>query len=126
MLTESERSQFFSDGYVVVDQAVEPHLMEPLREAAARIVERTRTGQWPHHRAAGGGDIWGVQQLLHPDAGEPVFLEYMASDPVLEVARDLLGPALRMGLLNMLVNPARTSFAIAWHRDFLRTELPAS
>src|SRR5205807_424113 len=31
---------------------------------------------------------------------------------------------LRLELVNMLVNPARRDFAIGWHRDLLRQELP--
>lgn len=124
MLTQTQTDRFLDQGYVILGDAVEPRLMAPLREAAARVVRRTRSGEWKPRRATPDGDIWGVQDLLHPDLGEPVFTEYMASDPVLEVARDLLGSDLRMGLLNLLVNPERQAFAIGWHRDLLRQEVP--
>ncbi|HET6387324.1 MAG TPA: phytanoyl-CoA dioxygenase family protein [Armatimonadota bacterium] len=123
MLSTSEREQFTEQGYVIVEAAVEPGLMTPLREAAARIADRTRRGDWPHFRAVGDGDVWGVQHLLHPDLGEPVFADYMASNPVLEVACDLLQGDLRLGLVNMLCNPAHRDFAIGWHRDMLPEEL---
>jgi ectoine hydroxylase-related dioxygenase (phytanoyl-CoA dioxygenase family) len=123
MLTPAQREQFFERGYVVIDGAVEPDLLEPLRAAANRVTEKTRAGVWPHKRGAGSDDIWGVSHLMHPDLGEPVFAEYMASEPVLGVATDLLGPSLRMSLVNMLVNPARRDFAIGWHRDVSRREV---
>jgi ectoine hydroxylase-related dioxygenase (phytanoyl-CoA dioxygenase family) len=123
MLSKAQVRQFVEEGYVIVDEAVEPRLLEPLRAAAGRVTEKTRSGAWPHRRAA-GDDIWGVSHLMHPDLGEPVFAEYMASEPVLGVASTLLGPALRLSLVNMLVNPATRDFAIGWHRDLIRQELP--
>jgi hypothetical protein len=123
-VTPAQRKKFNQDGFIVIDGAVEPHLLGPLRDATARVTEKTRSGVWPHKRAAGDDDIWGVGHLMHPDLGEPVFAQYMASDPVLDVATDLLGPGLRMSLVNMLVNPAKRDFAIGWHRDLLRKELP--
>jgi ectoine hydroxylase-related dioxygenase (phytanoyl-CoA dioxygenase family) len=126
MLTEAQLRQFREDGYVIIDEAVEPSMLEPLRAAAARVTERTRAGEWPHKRKAGEDDIWGVSHLLHPELDEPVFAEYMASAPVLDVAADLLGTdRLRLELVNMLVNPAQREFAIGWHRDLLRREVPA-
>lgn len=123
MLTAEQIRQFHTKGYILIEHAVEPSLLEPLRAAADRVTERTRRGDWPHKREAPDGDIWGVQHLLHPDLDEPVFADYMATDPVLEVARDLLGEV-RLGLVNLLVNPARKDYAIEWHRDMIRCELP--
>jgi hypothetical protein len=124
MLTPDQQTHFQRYGYLILDDAIEPHLLEPLRAAAGRVTERTRAGSWPHKRATGTDDIWGVGNLMHPELGEPVFADYMASDPVIEVGKALLGPGLRMSLVNMLVNPVQRDFAIAWHRDLLREELP--
>jgi hypothetical protein len=123
-LTPSQHQQFIQEGYLIIENAVEPHLLEPLRAAAGRVTEKTRAGAWPHKRGASDDDIWGVSHLMHPDLGEPVFAEYMASEPVLGVASALLGPDLRLSLVNMLVNPSKRDFAISWHRDLLRHELP--
>lgn len=123
-LTPAQREQFIQEGYLIIEQAVEPHLLEPLRAAAGRVTDTTRAGQWPHRRSAGDDDIWGVNHLMHPELGEPVFAEYMASEPVLDVAAALLGPSLRLSLVNILVNPAKRDFAIGWHRDLLRQEVP--
>jgi ectoine hydroxylase-related dioxygenase (phytanoyl-CoA dioxygenase family) len=123
-LTPAQREQFIQEGYVLIEEAVEPHLREPLRAAAGRVTEKTRSGEWPHQGDAGDGDIWGVNHLLHPDLGEPVFAEYMASDPVLDLAAEQLGPSLRLSLVSMFVNPAKRDFAFGWHRDGLRREVP--
>jgi ectoine hydroxylase-related dioxygenase (phytanoyl-CoA dioxygenase family) len=124
MLTEAQRQQFHDDGYVIIDEAVEPAMLEPLRAATGRVTERTRAGEWPHKRGAPDNDIWGVSHLLHPDLDAPIFADYMASAPVLDVAADLLDtPELRLELVNMLVNPARAPHKIGWHRDLLRREV---
>jgi hypothetical protein len=62
--------------------------------------------------------------LLHPDLGEPIFADYVASPPVLEVVADLLGADLKLELVNMLVNPAQHDYEIGWHRDLVRADLP--
>lgn len=125
-LSPAQLEQFHDQGYVIIEQAVEPALLEPLRAATARVTERTRVGEWPHKRRAGDDDIWGVSHLLHPELDEPIFAEYMASAPVLDVAAGLLGtPDLRLELVNMLVNPSRHDHEIGWHRDLLRREVPA-
>jgi ectoine hydroxylase-related dioxygenase (phytanoyl-CoA dioxygenase family) len=123
-LTSEQIQHFYTEGYVVVENAVEPDMLRPLREAAARVVAKTRSGAWPYKRDAGDGDIWGVSHLLHPDLGEPIFAEYVASPPVLEVVGDLLGPDLKLELVNMLVNPAKHDYEIGWHRDLVRADLP--
>lgn len=123
MLTDAQRDQFETEGYILIEDAVEPRLLEPLRAAADRVTERTRRGEWSHRRDAPDGDIWGVQHLLHPGLGEPVFAEYMATDAVLKVARDLLEEDPRLGLVNLLVQPSRNDFEIGWHRDMIRREL---
>src|SRR5579885_185546 len=87
-LTPAQLEQFSHESYVIIEEAVEPHLLEALRAAARRVTEKARLGDWPHKGDAGDGDIWGVNHLLHPDLGEPVFAEYMASDPVLDLAAE--------------------------------------
>lgn len=128
MLSENQLAQYHQEGYVLIEEAVPAALLEPLREAAQRTTERTRSGQWPHRRDAGSGDIWGVGHLLHPDLGEPTFAEYMACDVVIDVVAQLLGvedaeAELELELVNMLVNPSERDYAINWHRDLVREDL---
>ncbi|OGG48975.1 MAG: hypothetical protein A3F84_08205 [Candidatus Handelsmanbacteria bacterium RIFCSPLOWO2_12_FULL_64_10] len=131
MLTPSQLQQFKDQGYAIVEDAVPGGMLGPLRGATDRVTERTRRGEWPHKRKAGEDDIWGVSHLLHPDLGEPVFADYVASPVVIDVVGDLLGlkegersARLQLELVNMLVNPAKRDFEIGWHRDLIREDLP--
>jgi len=118
MLNHDQLQQFREDGYVIIEGVI-PSLLIPLRQAADRIIDQARAGTWQAARhCPDGEDIWGVSSLLHPDVNESVFAEYLASEHVLDVARQLLDDnELRLGLTNMLINPARQDYAIAWHRD---------
>lgn len=37
-----------------------------------------------------GTDVWGVQHLLHPDLGEPVFAEWYGSEEMINAVCELL------------------------------------
>ncbi|MBI4552470.1 MAG: phytanoyl-CoA dioxygenase family protein [Candidatus Latescibacteria bacterium] len=131
MLTSSQLRHYRDHGYLIIERAVPDGLLEPLRTAAGRLTDRTRRGEWPYKRDAGDGDIWGVSHLLHPDVGEPIFAEYIASPVVLDVVADLLRVSaeaqttpLQLELVNMLVNPAKHDYEIGWHRDLVRADLP--
>ena len=131
MLSSDQLRHYRDHGYLLIDPAIPDGLLEPLRAAAGRLTEKTRQGVWPYNRDAGDGDIWGIGHLLHPDAGEPLFAEYMAADIVIEVVADLLAVSaapedtpLQLELVNMLVNPATKDYEIGWHRDLVSTEQP--
>ncbi len=126
MLDADQLRQYHQEGYVLINGAVPPPLLEPLRQAAQRATDRTRSGDWPHRRSAGDDDIWGIGHLLHPDLAEPAFAQYMASDIVIDVVADLLDvkeAELQLELANMLVNPRNRDYAINWHRDLVREDL---
>ncbi|MBM3263481.1 MAG: phytanoyl-CoA dioxygenase family protein [candidate division Zixibacteria bacterium] len=130
MLSYNDLLHYHDEGYVLIERAVPEGMLMPLRAAGQRITERTRRGDWPHKRAIGDEDIWGRSDLLRPEAGEPVFSEYMASAVVLETVAALLGVSsgqdtpLQLELVNMLVNPVHRDFEIGWHRDLVPTTLP--
>lgn len=96
-------------GYVLVPSLIPPHLFPELRVACDRVIAKTRNGTWPHRRTVGkqfppfddaNPDSWGVQHVMHPALGEPVFARWYTSEAVRTVAATLLGceiGALQMG-----------------------------
>ncbi|GFZ49812.1 hypothetical protein JCM24511_07215 [Saitozyma sp. JCM 24511] len=91
--------QYERDGYVVVPHLIPPELLDPLSLAADRVTDRARSGGWSQVRVVGkqfppwvaGDDVWGVQNLMHPDLGEGVFAEWYGSEGMLEVSAALMG-----------------------------------
>lgn len=86
-----------------------------------------------------------MQHIMHPDLGERVFAEWYGSQPVLDAVTTILGcgaKELQLGiptislivmsdvvcscgmkeLFNLLVNPTKTAFSLAWHRDSIPPE----
>jgi len=127
------KATYDSQGYVVVPDLIPPTLLPALCAASDRVTAKTRTGAWPHRRTVGKQfppfddddalDVWGVQHVMHPALGEPVFAQWYTSDGVREAAAALLGcqaDALQMELFNLLVNPSKRDFALRWHRDDVR------
>jgi hypothetical protein len=128
---------------------IPPNLLEPLREAADRVTDKSRKGEWTQVRVVGkqfppwklgengDDDVWGVQNLMHPDLGEHVFSEWYGSQGMLEVSAGLMGREvddMQFGqscislpelitdqnvveLFNLLVNPLHKTYALSWHRD---------
>jgi hypothetical protein len=91
--------QYEREGYVVVPDLIPPQLLDPLSLAADRVTDRARSGGWSQVRVVGkqfppwvaGDDVWGVQNLMHPDLGEGVFAEWYGSEGMLEVSAALMG-----------------------------------
>ncbi|CAL1702733.1 unnamed protein product [Somion occarium] len=121
-----------NQGYVVVPSLVSETLFRALQDAAERATTKTRSGQWVHRRTVGrqfppygedSTDSWGIQHVMHPDLGEPVFAEWYTSDGLANVVKELLlcdENDLQMELFNMLINPDSHEFALRWHRDDIR------
>ena len=109
-VSESPLEATYDDqGYVLVPNLVPPDLLLTLRTACDRVIAKTRSGAWPHRRTVGkqfppfddsNPDSWGVQHVMHPALGEPVFARWYTFEGVRTVAAALLGcdaEALQMG-----------------------------
>ncbi|KAJ7933858.1 hypothetical protein B0H13DRAFT_1952286 [Mycena leptocephala] len=123
------RTQFEEDGFVIIPGLVSPEDFPRLERACADVISRTRQGSWPHRRTVGkqfppydskNPDSWGVQHVMHPDLGQPVFSQWYTSTAVINAVQTLMGceeDQLQMELFNLLINPISHNFALRWHRD---------
>lgn len=93
------KATYDDQGYVLVPDLIPPDLLPTLRAACDRVIAKTRTGVWPHRRTVGKQfppfddthpDSWGVQHVMHPALGEPVFARWYTSEGVRDVAKTLL------------------------------------
>ncbi|WVO19507.1 uncharacterized protein IAS62_000793 [Cryptococcus decagattii] len=126
----SFREHYQTHGYVVIPSLISDHLLPLLREAADHIVDLSRSGKWDNVRVVGKPfppwdakdkeDIWGVQNVMHPDLGQKVFAEWYGSEGMLEVSRALMGceqEDMQFELFNLLINPTNAAYTLVWHRD---------
>ncbi|KAI6012240.1 hypothetical protein EDC04DRAFT_3121520 [Pisolithus marmoratus] len=133
-MTSSIKEMYDEQGYVIMPGLVTPEHFTLLRKACERVIAKTRSGVWPHRRTVGrqfppydndNPDSWGVQHVMHPDLGEPVFAEWYTSERLLAVVRELLQcgeDELQMELFNLLINPLHHDFALRWHRDDVKED----
>lgn len=126
----SFREHYHTYGYVIVPSLIPDDLFPLLRESADHVVDLSRSGKWDNVRVVGKPfppwdakdkeDIWGVQNVMHPDLGQKVFAEWYGSEGMLEVSRALMGceqEDMQFELFNLLVNPTNAAYALVWHRD---------
>ena len=118
MWTEAQQQAFAEQGYFTASDAVSPDMVEELRQAARRVKGRVRTGEldlYTDYR--GEGEPYHVSGLIAPQYGEPIFAQYLASEPLLSYVQAQIGRELRLGSLSMFTNPHDQVFNVPWHRD---------
>jgi hypothetical protein len=130
----SLKDVYENQGYILLPGLISPADLLSLKGSCDRVITKTRSGEWPHRRTVGkqfppygdeNPDSWGVQHVMHPDLGEPVFAEWYTSDAIIHAVQELLGcgeDKLQMELFNLLINPLSNDFALRWHRDDVRED----
>ena len=95
--------QYREQGYFIADDAVSPDMLAALEAGARRAVEKVRSGAVvaTAERISTGGP--GVEPrhilgLIAPEFGEPIFAEYLMSEPVETYVRALVGGPIALGL----------------------------
>ena len=118
MWTKAQQQAFAERGYFIASDAVSPDMVGELRQAARRVKARIRAGEldlYTDYR--GEGEPYHVSGLIAPQYGEPIFAQYLASEPLLAYVRAQIGSELRFGSLSMFTNPQNQEFNAPWHRD---------
>lgn len=119
MFSEDHRRQYAQQGFFVVDDAVDPDMLGRLLTAAVRTKKRVRSGEVDlyTHRSK-DGEPWAIRGLFAPEIGEPVFAEYLLSEPVMHYVRPFIGSELTLGGVLIFTNPYEDDYGFGWHRDF--------
>ena len=120
MASREQVDQYRDQGYFIVDDAVEADMLEELAAAARRVVAKVRSGAVIDDGEGIGTGGKGeepdfVSGLMAPEFGEPVFAQYLGSDPVARYLRPLLGEELRLGWVHLCA--IRGHYQGGWHRD---------
>jgi hypothetical protein len=120
MTTQDPVAQYVDQGYFIVDDAVEPPMLEALTAAASRVVAKVRSGEVVDDadgiRTDGEGAEPGfISGLIAPEFGEPVFAQYLGSEALARYLRPFLGDELRMGWVHLCAIAGK--YHGGWHRD---------
>ena len=114
--------QYRDMGYFIVDDAVEPDMLDELEAALRRAVAKVRSGAVVdaldrisvNGEGAESSVLWG---LLAPEYAEPVFAEYTGSTAVSRYVQCMLGDQLRLGWMCAFAME-KGGYEAGWHRDF--------
>ena len=116
--TDAQRQSFDELGYFITPDAVDPALVDEMRNAARRIKDKVRSGAvdiyTDYHSP---GDPYHIVGLLSPRFEEPIFAQYMGSKPLLDYVFSQIGTDLRLGNLSIFTNPQKAPFICPCHRD---------
>ena len=131
MATPLQVEQYREQGYFIVDDAVAPDMLAALEAGARRAVEKVRSGAVvaTAERISTGGpgvEPRNILGLIAPEFGEPIFAEYLMSEPVETYVRALVGSPLRLGWAGLIVLHGPTEYDTGWHRDFGQEERDGS
>lgn len=118
MFTDEHARDYDQKGYFVVDDAIDPRMLEELRAAARRIKARVRGGEVDVYTDfRGEGEPYHIVGLISPEFGEPIFGEYLAAPTMLAYVKAQIGDELRMSSMAIFTNPHNEPFHMGWHRD---------
>ena len=118
MLTPDMREQYESAGYVVVDNLFEPRVLAELHAAVSRVRAKVLSGEVDiYTHRSDKGEPWAIRGLFAPEFGEPIFAEHILDPRLMEFARSVLGPELRLGGTLIFTNPDQNNYGTGWHRD---------
>ena len=131
MATPLQVEQYRERGYFIADDAVAPDMLAALETRARRAVEKVRSGAvvaTAEQISTGGPGVEPrhILGLIAPEFGEPIFAEYLMSEPVETYVRALVGGPLRLGWVGMIVLHGPTDYDTGWHRDFGQEERDGS
>ena len=130
MASKEQIEQYKDQGYFIADDAVVPEMLPTLIEATRRVADKVRSGEVVDNtdQIGTGGEgkhpivIMGV---MAPEFGEPIFAEYLASEPVGRYVQPFLGEELRLGWVTVFAIQG-SDYQCGWHRDFGAEERDSS
>lgn len=120
-LDPATRERYLADGAVCVERAVGAPWLDRLREAVARLVERSRGvavsdavfDLEPGHTAAEPR----LRRVSSPCDEDPVFWEVLTEGPVGDIAADLLGGDVKFYQAKLNFKWAQGGTEVKWHQD---------
>lgn len=122
MLSEDQRAAFLEDGFLVLPRVLPGDLLREVQEATGRLMSHAA------HRSASDADYDlapghspadpRVNRIKEPYRLDPAFDRLLHSDIVFDLARDLIGPDIRLEDMPLNMKAPGGNGAIEWHQDW--------
>ena len=122
LASEVQIQQYKEQGYFIADDAIVPDMLPLLTKATQRVADKVRSGEVVDNTDQIGTDGEGknpivIMGVMAPEFGEPIFAEYLASEPVERYVQPFLGEELRLGWVTVF-SIKGIDYQCGWHRDF--------
>ncbi|MFT7675967.1 MAG: ectoine hydroxylase-related dioxygenase (phytanoyl-CoA dioxygenase family) [Gammaproteobacteria bacterium] len=128
-LNEEQRESFWSDGYLVVENAVDSELLKAMQDGFSGWVEESRSYKKPYGKTIDGRARFDLEtghsankpalrRISAPVEISQPYYDAMASSRMTDCVADLIGPNVKFhhAKINSKLPGAQT--AVKWHQDF--------
>lgn len=122
MLNQSQKDQYEDTGAIVVPGVLDEFTRKRMKSVLAGLVENSRAVSAhddvydlePGHSAAEPR----VRRIKKPHVVDAVFAEFMRSDKLLAILRDLLGDSVRLHGSKLNLKAPHFGSPVEWHQDW--------
>lgn len=129
MLNETQKSEFWESGVVVVESVLSAEDLNPLREQHRHWIEESRQYAGPFGEMLDGRPRFDVEpdhsaetpalrRVASPEEISDDFLNLLEQGPLLESVADLLGDDLRFHHAKLNSKLPGSGTTVKWHQDF--------
>ena len=122
MLSQQQIDAYNRDGVLLVENVADAATLSLMRRALADLVAKSASvtrhddiyDLEPTHSAANPR----LRRVKQPTLRHPVFREFMTSEPLLSILKQLLGPNIRMHNSKLNVKSPDGGSGVEWHQDW--------
>lgn len=129
-LTLEQKNQFWRDGFLVVENAVEPKDLKDLKTVFAGWVDESRQHSEDYGETLDGRPRFDLQpghssknpalrRVQSPEEVSDVYLNAMRNTHTVNYCAELIGPAIRFHHGKVNSKLPGTATQVKWHQDFL-------
>ena len=128
MLSDEQTAFYRENGYLVVENAIEPGPLESMQQVAGDFIERSRT-------VTRSDDVFDLDEghsadnprltrIKLPHLRHPVFDEVMRSDRLMSILHPILGRDIRLHTSKLNTKAPGGGAAVEWHRTGRSIRIP--
>ena len=129
MLSDKQKEQFWNDGYLVVENAVEPNELKALQDTFAEWVEQSKAHPAPYGETLDGRPRFdvepghtaakpGLRRINAPVEVSPVYYDVMTSSKMTDAVAELIGPNVKSHHTKVNSKLPGAATQVKWHQDF--------
>jgi ectoine hydroxylase-related dioxygenase (phytanoyl-CoA dioxygenase family) len=129
VLSEEQQEQFWSDGYLLIENAVDGDLLQAMKDDFSAWVEVSRGHSEPYGDTLDGRPRFdlepghtagkpGLRRVNAPVEVSPAYFDAMASSRMTDCVADLIGPNVKFHHSKINAKLPGGNTQVKWHQDF--------